>query len=556
MSDQREVLEVDVVLVGAGPAGLSTAFHLARLIRDYNRGIDDGGVLGERLSPTILVLEKSREVGGHALSGAVVDPIAFNELLSGTDEEPPPYDCPVRHDEVCFLTESGGMRLPLTPPPLNNHGLQVASLGVLVRWLSERCESLGVDVYPGFPAVELLVEEGKVVGVRTGDSGIDREGNQKANFEPGIEVRAKVTVLGEGPRGTLAGRAFSLLGLREKCQPQIYAVGVKELWQSSGGVDPGAVLHTLGYPLDRSDFGGGFLYTLSEGVMALGFVVGLDSPNPGTDPHRLLQRWKSHPSIRSRLDGAKLLSYGAKAIPEGGFWAIPRLWADGLIIIGDSAGFLNSQRLKGIHLAVKSGMLAAETIFDALRADDFSRECLSSYSARFEESWAFKELHSVRNFRQAFQGGFWAGLGHAAIQMVTAGRGIRDPFPIEEGYRRMGAPADPVEEPPLVPDGVITFDRMTSVFHADTSHEEDQPSHLKILDPSVCISRCGEEFGHPCIHFCPAGVYEFQGDGPESRLQVNFSNCVHCKACEISDPYQVILWTPPEGGGGPNWKKM
>jgi len=556
VSDQREVLEVDVVLVGAGPAGLSTAFHLARLIRDYNRGLEEGRVRGDRLSPTILVLEKSREIGGHALSGAVVDPIAFNELLSGTDEEPPPYDGPVRHDEVRFLTQSGGLRLPFTPPALNNDGLQLASLGVLVRWLAKRCEALDVEVYPGFPAVELLVEDGTVVGVRTGDSGIDREGNPKANFEPGMEVRAKVTVLGEGPRGTLAGQAFSKLGLREQCQPQIYALGVKELWQSSGETEPGQVLHTLGYPLDGSDFGGGFLYTMSEGVIALGFVVGLDSPDPRTDPHRLLQRWKSHPSVRARLDGATLLSYGAKAIPEGGFWAMPRLWADGLVVVGDSAGFLNAQRLKGIHLAVKSGMLAAETIFDALCASDFSRECLSSCSTRFEESWAFEELRAVRNFRQAFQGGFWKGLGHAAIQMATGGRGLRDPFPIQEGYRRMMAPVESANQPSLEPDGVVTFDRMTSVFHADTSHEEDQPSHLKILDPSVCVTRCGKEFGHPCLYFCPAGVYEFQGEGAEARLQVNFSNCVHCKSCEIADPYQIILWTPPEGGGGPNWKKM
>ena len=556
MNEQREVLEVDVVLVGAGPAGLSTALHLGRLIRDHNDAVATGGSPGRRLSPTILVLEKGREVGAHALSGAVVDPVAFEELLGDRRGDAPPYDCPVRREQVNVLTESRGFRLPFTPAPLRNHDCQIASLGVLVRWLAEQCEACGVDVYPGFPAVDLLVEGGRVVGVRTGDSGIDREGNRKANFEPGMDVRAKVTVLGEGPRGTLAGRAISLLGLGDGSQPQIYAVGTKELWQSGVQQEPGEVLHTLGYPLDGADFGGGFLYTMSDGLIALGFVVGLDSPDPRTDSHRLLQRWKTHPLIRSRLQGGKLVSYGAKAIPEGGFWAMPRMWSDGLIIVGDSAGFLNSQRLKGIHLAIKSGMLAAETIFDAMLGDDFSDLSLSSYRSRFEQSWAFRELHRVRNFRQAFQGGFWKGMADAAFQTVSGGRGIRDPLPITESCRRMQPAASQAAERVFVPDGSITFDKLTSIYHSDTSHEEDQPSHLKILDPSVCSTRCGPEYGHPCLYFCPAGVYEFQGTGAGGRLQVNFSNCVHCKSCEIADPYQIILWTPPEGGGGPNWKKM
>ena len=557
MSPDREQLEVDVLIVGAGPAGLSTALELRKRISHFNREVESGARSGPPLEPSILVVEKGGEVGAHALSGAVVDPRGLQELLAGLTEESPPYEASVREDRLYFLGRKRAFRFPLTPPPLNNHGHFVASIGRLVRWLGDLCEQQGIDVYPGFPAAELLFDGDRVRGVRISDSGIGRDGKPKANYEPGMEVIAKVTVLAEGVRGTLAEQAIRRLSLSRERQPQIYAVGVKELWEAGKDVAPGLVLHTLGYPIDRRDFGGGFLYAMRDNRLAVGIVVGLDSPHAANDAHLLLQRWKTHPLIRSYLQGGKLLSYGAKALPEGGYWAMPKITADGLVIVGDSAGFLNSQRLKGFHLAVKSGILAAGGVFDALRAEDSSDGQLAGYPSGFSSSWAFEELYRSRNFRQAFQKGLWPGLLHSALQFVTRGRGLRDPFPIRAGYecmeKRSTATPPPVEEPEF--DKVLTFDKATSVYYSDTAHEEDQPSHLKVLEPSICDTRCTQEYGNPCRHFCPAGVYEIL-DTASERLRINFSNCVHCKTCEIADPYQIILWTPPEGGGGPDWKQM
>jgi electron-transferring-flavoprotein dehydrogenase len=555
LTDEREQLEVDVLCVGAGPASLSTALRLAFLIEIHNRAVASGARTGEPLDPTILVVEKGREVGSHALSGAVVDPRAFEELLPD-DADRPPYDCPVRGDSVHLLTESRRVRLPWTPPPLRNDGCFVASLGEIVRWMAGRCEERGIEVYPGFPAAELLIREGWVRGARIMDGGVGRDGRPKANYEAGPEVLAKVTVLGEGPRGTLTRQAVESLALAEGRQPQIYALGVKELWRAGSEIQPGLVEHTLGFPLESGEFGGGFLYTMRDNLISLGLVVGLDSPDPRTDAHLLLQRWKTHPWVRQWIEGGTLLSYGAKAIPEGGLHSAPKPFADGLLIVGDSAGYLNPQRLKGIHLAVKSGVLAAEAIFEALLADDFSAPRLAAYAASFDRSWARDELWRVRNFRQAFQRGFWRGAAHAAVQFVSGGRGLFDPFPIREGHRCMERRAAGAPEPDFEFDQVLSFDKLSSVYHSDTVHEEDQPSHLKVLDSSICITRCVEEYGNPCRHFCPAAVYEIASEGGGDRLQVNFSNCVHCKTCEIADPYQIILWTPPEGGGGPDWKKM
>ncbi len=540
---EREVLDTDVLVVGAGPAGLAAALRLARR------------TAGSTTPPAVLVVEKAREVGAHTLSGAVVDPRGFRELLDEGELARLPFDAPVVEDRVLWLQERRGFRLPLTPPPLRNEGLYLASLSELVRFMAERCEAQGVNVLSGFPAVELLWDGRRVVGARLGDQGVDRTGRPKPNYLPGMDIRAKVTILAEGVRGTLARQAEERLELLRDRRPQIYAVGVKELWEGPDTLEAGVVLHTLGYPLSRGQFGGGFLYTLRGGRVAAGLVVGLDSPDPATDAHRLLQVWKTHPSIRPYLQGRNLVSYGAKAIPEGGFHAMPRLYAEGLVLVGDTAGFLNSQRLKGIHLAVKSGILAADAVCEALAAGDVGEERLGRYQTLFEASWARDELWKVRNFRQAFQGGFWTGIVHAGLQMLTGGRGLRDPWPARPGHQCMEA-RGALSVTDLQGDERLTFSKLNSVYFSDTSHEEDQPSHLKVLDPAVCDTRCGEEFGHPCRFFCPAAVYEILAGRDREKLRVNFSNCVHCKTCEIADPYQIIRWTPPEGGGGPNWKRM
>ncbi len=557
---EREQLEVDVLFVGAGPASLAGALHLSRLLRDHNQAVASGAKVGRILKDlTILVIEKGKEIGAHALSGAVVDPRAFDELLAGFPGQQPPYDGPVEDDAVFLLTSDDSTRLPITPPPLANHGNYVASLGRLVKWMADLCQANEIQVYPEFPASELLFDGNRVIGARIGDKGRDKEGKPKANFEPGVDVVAKVTVLGEGPRGTLTLQAQRRLDLDHGRHPQIYAVGVKESWQTNGRFPTGTVFHTLGHPLGTREFGGGFIYGLRDNVVHAGFVVGLDYQDPRTDPHTLFQEFKRHPFVANILHGGKLLSYGAKAIPEGGYYSMPRAYADGLLVIGDSAGFLNAQRLKGIHLGVKSGMMAAETIFRALVADNYSAEILHTYSHDFEKSWAKKELWKVRNFRQAFQRGFWSGMAHAAAQFVTGGRGFIDPMPTRAGHqcmKRIDRFRDFEHPTSMKYDGVLTFDKLTDVYHSGTAHEEDQPCHLKVLDFDICHNRCTYEYGNPCQHFCPAQVYEIIQVDDKRRLHLNFTNCVHCKTCDIMDPYQIIVWTPPEGGGGPDYRNL
>ncbi|RPI26415.1 MAG: electron transfer flavoprotein-ubiquinone oxidoreductase [Acidobacteria bacterium] len=559
MNPAREKLEVDVLFVGAGPASLACALHLTQLIRRHNDAIEQGRLSGNVLeTPSLLVIEKGREIGSHGFSGAIVDPRGFNELLESFEGEQPPYDGPVIDDALYLLSKDGSFRSPLTPPPLNNHGHFVASLGKIVRWMGALCEKQGVDVFPEFPAAELIFAGERVVGARIGDKGRDKEGEPKANFEQGLDVQAKITVLGEGPRGTLTLQAQRRLRLDDGRQPQIYAVGTKEVWEVPGPIEPGRVYHTLGYPLGTRDFGGGFVYTFKGNLIHVGFVLGLDYADPRTDSHRLLQQFKTHSFVRSFIEGGKLVAYGAKAIPEGGYYAMPQLYADGLLVVGDSAGFLNAQRLKGIHLGVKSGMLAAETILESLIKGDSSAAVLQSYGRRFEQSWARQELWKVRNFRQSFQRGFWRGMAHAAAQFVTGGRGLFDPMPIRAGHAMMErfAHRSPGHSDFPVLDGKLTVDKLTDVYHSDTAHEDNQPCHLKVLDLDICINRCTHEYGNPCQHFCPAQVYEILKLDEGNRLQLNFTNCVHCKTCDIMDPYQIIVWTPPEGGGGPNYRNL
>ncbi len=559
MTKATETIEVDVLFVGAGPASLSGALHLAHLISDYNQRAASNKTLDVRIA----VIEKGREVGSHSLSGAVLDPKALGELIPDFHQRGAPLGPAVKQDHVWLLTEKRRVELPIVPPPLTNHENYVISLGRLVKWLATHVEAAGVDVFPEFPATDLLVEDARVVGVRTGDRGRDRFGRPKANYAPGVEIRAKVTVVGEGPRGSLAKQLIEKFHLDRGKNPQVYSLGIKELWEvPAGRIAPGTVIHTLGFPLDSETFGGGFIYADNENLLSVGLVIGLSYDNPLLDPHREFQRWKTHPSVKELLAGGKLIRYGAKALPEGGFYSIPQLYTEGALLIGDSAGFLNSQRLKGIHLAMKSGMLAAETIFDAFVDNDFSLERLAGYEQRVRESWIYEELYGARNFRQAMEKGLWKGIMLAGLQFITRGRGWTDPMPLSPGHLRLKKlnrePSLSKAANPFKYDGVLTFDKLTDVFHSGTSHEEDQPCHLRIADFDICHKRCPEEYGNPCQYFCPANVYEIV-TGPSDqgqRLHINASNCVHCKTCDIMDPYQIITWVPPEGGGGPNYVNL
>jgi len=549
---EREKLDADVLIVGAGPAGLACALHLARLIRRHN----ESGAKPELSAENIYVLEKARELGAHELSGAVMDPRGIAELVPDFAQAPP-FDTPVIDDAVFFLKPERAYKLPITPPPLRNHGNYVISINKLVKWLGGLVEQAGVNVFTEFAGAQLIYEGDGIAGVITGDKGVDRSGKPKANFTPGYELRAKVTVLAEGPRGSLTKELVARKKL-DGLNPQVYSIGVKELWEvPAGQVVPGFVAHTLGWPLDSSMYGGGWIYGLRENRVSLGLVTGLEYHNPRFDPREAFQEFKTHPLVRPILEGGHIIGYGAKTVPVGGWYSMPRTFVDGGLIVGDSASFLNSQRLKGIHLAIKTGMLAAETILEALRAGDASARTLAAFPRKVEQSWVAKELRGVRNFHQGFQHGLWRGLAHAAIQYVTGGRGLIDPMRMPAGYTEYhkldGAGPAP---PRMRGDGVLTFDRLTDIFYSGTRHTEDQPGHLLVADTNICVGRCVTEFGNPCQYFCPAAVYEMIEEKGVRRLKINASNCVHCKTCDVADPYQIITWVPPEGGGGPTYEGM
>jgi electron-transferring-flavoprotein dehydrogenase len=560
---ERESLDVDVVVVGAGPAGLAAAYHLARLVREHNATGAEKQI--EPLS--IAVLEKGQEIGSHGISGAVMDPRGIAELIPDWLDQGCPVEAPVGEDSFWLMTEKRKFAAPIMPPPLQNHGNYVVSLGQFVRWLAPLTADLGVDLFPEFPATRALVEDGRVVGVRTGDKGIDKNGQPKANFEPGVDIRAKIVILAEGPRGTITKQLAEADDLYAGKNPQVYSVGVKELWQlPDDRFAPGAVIHTLGWPLDLMTFGGGFIYGMQDRIVDIGLVVGLDYRNPTIDPHHLFQQYKLHPSIRAILDGGKMISAGAKAIPEGGYFSMPRLYGNGYMIVGDSAGYLNGARLKGIHLGIKSGMLAAQTAFEALLAEDYSSDVLSSYEMQFEDSWAKEELWKQRNFHQAFEDGQISGLINAGLGMITGGRGfgLANRLEGKAGHehmvriQRFFGTEDPHPPAKMKFDNTYTFDKVSDVYYGGVVHEENQPPHLLIHDTEVCITRCTEEYGNPCQHFCPAAVYEPKptADGRGMVPFLNFTNCFHCKTCDIMDPYQVITWVPPEGGGGPHYNKL
>jgi electron-transferring-flavoprotein dehydrogenase len=552
MSSSRETLDVDVLIVGAGPAGLAAAYHLRQLLNGANRG-----------DVSIAILEKGKDVGAHIISGAVMDPRGIDELMPDWKQSGAPIEGVVSEDHVLFLSRNRKFGLPVIPPPLRNHGNYIISLTKFVRWLGEQVERSGVEMFAGFAGADLLIEDGNVIGVRTGDKGIDKFGKKKANYEPGIDVHAKITILAEGARGSLTKQLVRTFNLDAGCNPQVYTAGVKEVWDVPNQKSvTGRVIHTMGWPLRNEEFGGGFIYNMADGRVSVGLVVGLDYRDPGLDPHLLFQKFKTHPYIKSILEGGTLYSYGAKTIPEGGYWAQPQYYFNGGMIVGDSAGFLNAMRLKGIHLAFKTGMLAAAAAFEALEANDFSSDRLKRFKEMVEESWVREELWKVRNFHQGFEHGFALGMFHTAIQMVTGGRGLWNRYTNGPGHARMRQLKEyfgsrvPPPNPPYY-DGKLTFDKLTDVYHSGTAHEEDQPSHLIVLEPDICHTRCTREYGNPCQFFCPAAVYEMVGkEGEGLRLQINASNCVHCKTCDIMDPYEVIKWVPPEGGGGPAYEAL
>jgi len=556
-------MEADVVIIGGGPAGMACALRLSQLIDQHNASHSDAPLTKDN----IYVLEKSREVGQHCLSGALLDPRSMLELLPGFEKEAP-LDAEVSREAVYYLTKNSKFKLPFTPPPLRDHGNYVISLNRFVKWMGEKVEAAGITVFTGFAGSELLLDGERVVGVRTDDKGVDKQNQPKANFEPGYDLKAKVVVLAEGPRGSLTKQLIERFHLDRDRNPQVYGVGVKELWEvPAGRIAPGEVIYTLGYPLTTKEYGGAWIYGSPNNIVSLGFVTGLDYPDPRLDPQRVLQQFKRHPFIAALLDGGKMIRYGAKSLPYGGWWAVPPLAGDGWLILGDSAGLLNSQRLKGIHLAIKSGMLAAETAFDSMVKNDYSAAALSTYQARVQSSWIKAELWKVRNFHQGFEHGFWAGLIHAGLQQVSGGRGLYARYTGQPGYKRMARlsdlPADGGADAHLIGpakgDGKLTFDKLTDLYHSGTRHEEDQPSHLIIHDTNLCSERCIVEFGSPCQNFCPANVYEMVDDSTApngKRISLNPSNCVHCKTCDIMDPYQIITWVPPEGGGGPNYDGM
>jgi len=548
----REAMEYDVLVVGAGPGGLATAIRIKQLAAEQGKDV------------SVVVLEKGSEPGAHILSGAVMDPRAINELFPNWKELGAPLNQPVTGDDILFLSEKGAKRTPdwLVPLPFHNDGNYVISLGNLVRWMAQQAEALGVEIFPGFAAAEVLYnDDGSVKGVATGNLGVGKDGEPTENFQLGMELHAKYTVFAEGARGHLGKVLLKQFKLDEGRDPASWSIGIKELWEiDPAKAKPGLVVHTAGWPMDNDTFGGGFLYHLEDNKVTLGLVVGLDYKNPWLSPFEEMQRWKTHPSIRQHLEGGKRLSYGARAINNGGPQSLPKTVFPGGALIGCDAGYMNAARIKGSHAAIKSGMLCAEAAFAAVTAGRQHDE-LSAYPEAFEKSWLNEELQATRNFKPWFKKGFMVGsLMFGIEQWLLPKLGIKSPpwtLHRDKPDNASLLPADQCEKIAYPkPDNTLTFDRLSSVFVSNTNHEEHQPSHLTLKDPSVPVQVNLAKYAGPESRYCPAGVYEFVNDGGGERLQINAQNCVHCKTCDIKDPTQNIVWVTPEGGGGPNYVGM
>jgi len=538
MTDARESMEFDVVVVGAGPSGLAAAIRVKQLNPEL----------------AVCVLEKGSEVGAHILSGAVFEPHALAELFPDWQDREAPLVTEANEDSFLFLTETKAIRL-LTPPQMHNRGNYIISLGNLCRWLAERAEELGVEVYPGFAAAEILYrDDGSVKGVATGDMGVGKDGQPTANHTPGMELHARQTIIAEGVRGSLAKMLFERFDLRRDCDPQTYGLGIKELWEVDPAKHkPGTIMHTVGWPLDAKTYGGSFLYHLEENQVVVGFVVGLGYGNPHLSPFDEFQRFKTHPAIRPLFEGGRRIAYGARAISAGGIQSIPKLTFPGGVIVGDSAGFLNVPKIKGSHTALKSGMVAAEAVVAALAED---KPEAADYPEKLRQSWLWDELYRVRNIKPSFKWGLYAAIAYSALDTYLLRGKAPWTFHHKPDHEQLKPAGDfaPIAYPK--PDGVVSFDKLSSVFISNTNHEENQPIHLKLRDEQVPITVNLAFYGAPERLYCPAGVYEVVEENAGARLQINAQNCLHCKTCDIKDPTQNITWAVPEGGGGPNYPNM
>jgi electron-transferring-flavoprotein dehydrogenase len=549
MDIQRESMAFDVVIVGGGPSGLAAAIRLKQLAAERGRELG------------VCVVEKGSEVGAHILSGAVIDPRGLNELIPDWKAQGAPVETEVTRDEVLFLTATRAIPTPqwAIPGTLRNHGNYIVSLGNVVRWLGQQAEALGVEVYPGFAAAEVLYDErGAVRGIATGNLGVGRDGEPTENFQPGMELLAKYTFFAEGSRGHLGRQLITRFRLDEQSEPQTYGIGIKELWE----VEPsrfrkGLVVHTAGWPLDHDTYGGSFLYHYDDNKVSVGFVLGLNYQNPYLSPYEEFQRYKTHPAIRGTFEGGRRLSYGARAITAGGLLSLPRLTFPGGVLVGCDAGFLNAARIKGSHGAIKSGMMAAEAAFEALESGRSGDE-LHAYPQAFRRSWLHEELNASRNFKQWMGKGLKLGTAMVGLEQTVL-RG-KVPWTLhhtrqDHEYLRPASEFEPIVYPK--PDGKLTFDKLSSVFISNTNHEENQPVHLTLRDASIPVSVNLARYAGPEQRYCPAGVYEYvKDDDGSDRLQINAQNCVHCKTCDIKDPLQNIVWVTPEGGGGPNYPGM